>query len=74
VSRRLTDEDGEVDPAQAEAALAYTRKVRDAQGFWTMPSTCSGCCWMQHDDLHPPTFFGPFSDREIRDKDVCRGG
>jgi hypothetical protein len=30
---RLTDEDGEADPALVEAALAYTRKVRDAQGL-----------------------------------------
>lgn len=30
---RLTDEDGEVDQALVEAALAYTRKVRDAQGL-----------------------------------------
>jgi hypothetical protein len=30
---RLTDEDGDVDPALTEAALAYTRKVRDAQGL-----------------------------------------
>jgi len=30
---RLTDEDGEADRALVEAALAYTRKVRDAQGL-----------------------------------------
>jgi hypothetical protein len=30
---RLTDEDGEADQALVEAALAYTRKVRDAQGL-----------------------------------------
>jgi hypothetical protein len=30
---RLTDEDGEADQALVEAALAYTRKARDAQGL-----------------------------------------
>jgi hypothetical protein len=33
IPHRLTDEDGEADPALAEAALAYTRKVRDAQAL-----------------------------------------